>query len=88
MPKWDAVFWNTLITVFMQNGLAEEAMKLFDRMPEQGVISWNAMISGYAQNGRFDKALENFNQMRVCGVKPHPDMFSNVLPTCANLAAL
>ena len=57
MPKRDAVFWNTLITGFMQNWLVEEAMKLFDRMPERGVISWNAMIFGYAQNGKFDKAL-------------------------------
>ena len=52
------------------------------------MIFWNAIISGNAQNERFDKALDHFNQMRFCGVKTHLDMFSNVLPTCANLAAL
>eukprot|EP00253_Pinus_taeda_P019299 PITA_19299 len=46
------------------------------------------MISGYAQNGWFDKDLELFRQMRVSSMKPHPNTFASVLPTCSNLATL
>ena len=46
------------------------------------------MISGYTQDGQYDKALELFGQMKLTGVNPDLDVFSCVLPACANLVTL
>ncbi|KAI7998336.1 Pentatricopeptide repeat-containing protein [Camellia lanceoleosa] len=41
----------------------EEALELFERMPERDIPSWNAMITGFIQNGNLKKADKLFNEM-------------------------
>ena len=72
----------------MQNGQVDDALKLFQRMPEQDVASWTALISRYVQNGLSVEALNFFGQMQVTGVQPESKTFANILPACVDLAAL
>jgi pentatricopeptide repeat protein len=88
MPERSLVSWNTVIAGYVQNGHVDEALELFKKMDTRNVISWTAMIAGYAQDGQYDKALKFFGQMQLTGVKPDSDVFSCVLPACANLATL
>eukprot|EP01018_Ginkgo_biloba_P034725 Gb_12551 [translate_table: standard] len=88
MPDRNIVSWNTMIAVYVQNGYVNKALKLFQKMPNRDVISWTAMIAGYAQNGQGEEALKLFRQMQVAGVKPDSETFANILPACANMAAL
>eukprot|EP01018_Ginkgo_biloba_P023999 Gb_36140 [translate_table: standard] len=88
MPEQDVASWNAMITGYAENGHVDEALNLFQKMPKRDLVSWNAMIAGYAQNGYFDDVLKLFRQIQLTGMKPNPDTFANVLPTCANLAAL
>lgn len=37
MSQWDVVLWNDIIAGCIQNGLADEALLLFDRMKESGM---------------------------------------------------
>eukprot|EP01018_Ginkgo_biloba_P013231 Gb_05438 [translate_table: standard] len=73
---------------YKQSGRVDEALKLFQQMPEQDAVSWTAMIAGYVQNGQALEALKLFGQMRLAGVKPDQNTFASVLPAFANLVAL
>ena len=52
------VSWNTLIAGCAQNGLVDEALELFEIMPDRNVVSWNAMIAGFTQNGYYHEKLK------------------------------
>lgn len=46
MLERDVASWNAIITGLGQNGRLDEALKLFDEMPEQNVVSWTSEIAG------------------------------------------
>eukprot|EP01018_Ginkgo_biloba_P004806 Gb_36676 [translate_table: standard] len=79
---------SALVDMYAKCGSLEKACNVFDKMHQRDVVSWNTMIGGYAQNGHSEKALKLYGQMQRAGVKPNPKTFANVLPACANLAAL
>jgi len=54
---------SALVDMYVKGGSIEDALKVFDKMPERNVVSWNAMIAGYVQTGLVDKALELFEKM-------------------------
>ncbi|KAK9911562.1 hypothetical protein M0R45_035460 [Rubus argutus] len=41
----------------------DEALELFERMPERDMPSWNTMITGFIQNGDLNQAWKLFIQM-------------------------
>ncbi|KAH9320380.1 hypothetical protein KI387_043976 [Taxus chinensis] len=86
MPERNVVSWTAMIVAYVRDQRVDKARKLFEEMPERNVVSWNAMVAGYGQNGRVDMALDM--QMVLRGVKPDPDTFSSVIPSCAQLATL
>jgi len=88
MPERDQVSWTTMIAGYVQTGCVDEAMELFQKIPQHDAVSWTAMIAGCSQNGRSNEALDLFCQMRQKRVKPNSVTFVNLLPACANLAAL
>ena len=63
MPQHDMDSWNTMIAGFGQNGLVDEAHKLFMEMHQQDVVLWNVMITLFAQNGLTSESLTLFNKM-------------------------
>lgn len=46
------------------------------------------MIAGYAMHGRSEDALILFQKMRRTTVRPYSVTYANILPACAQLAAL
>ena len=47
-----------MIVGYAHNCLVDEAVKLFDEIPERNLVSWTSMILGYAQNGCVDEAYK------------------------------
>eukprot|EP01018_Ginkgo_biloba_P030656 Gb_29990 [translate_table: standard] len=84
----DVYVGNALIDMYAKCGSMDIAHELFDKMSRRDVVSWNALIGGYAQSGFADKALKLFHEMQLAGVKPDRATIVNVLPACADLAAL
>eukprot|EP01018_Ginkgo_biloba_P033139 Gb_39939 [translate_table: standard] len=82
MSKRNVVDWNAMIGGYVQNGHANEALKLkcnrkvenahkiFDKIYKRNPVLWNAVISGYAQNGCANEALKLFREMQLTEVKP------------------
>ncbi|XP_020519876.1 pentatricopeptide repeat-containing protein At5g66520-like [Amborella trichopoda] len=70
------------------HGLMDDALRVFDEMPDKNVVSWASMVAGYAQCGRGQEAVRFFSEMILVGVKPDSVLFVSVLSACALLGNL
>ncbi|XP_004301846.1 PREDICTED: pentatricopeptide repeat-containing protein At1g19720-like [Fragaria vesca subsp. vesca] len=89
----NAITYNVMITGYIQNGDADQAMDLFQMMERDGKVkrntaSWNSLIAGYAQLGEINEALRIFRKMQTFGVSPNAVTLLSILPACASLAAM
>lgn len=84
----DVVVGNALVSMYGKWGSIEDALMVFDSMPEQDVISWTSMISACAFHGKGRIALQLYEQMQLSGVIPNKVTFTGVLDVCASQEAL
>jgi pentatricopeptide repeat protein len=76
---------NSLITMFGNLGMMQDAERLFDGMEERDCISWNAMISMYSHEGVCSKCLALLSDMRLHGgVRPDMTTLCSLLSACAS----
>lgn len=83
----DVVVGTALVNMYGKSGSLDDAMYVFNRMPEWNVVCWNAMITACVQNGSCEEALDLFRQMKGEGFKPSNVTFVCLLDACATLAA-
>ncbi|MBA0716084.1 hypothetical protein Golax_014950 [Gossypium laxum] len=81
----DLYIGNALVDMYARFGCMDEALKMFDGMPERDVVSWNSLISGYSANGYWVEALEFYSMSRMEGIMPDSFTVSSVLPACGDL---
>ncbi|KZV51894.1 pentatricopeptide repeat-containing protein-like [Dorcoceras hygrometricum] len=61
---FDVYVQNSLINLYTQCGILEDAGRVFDEMFNRDVVSWNSIIVGFLRGGELDKALVLFRQMK------------------------
>ncbi|KAI7996392.1 Pentatricopeptide repeat-containing protein [Camellia lanceoleosa] len=66
----------------------DDALGLFQAMPERNVVSWNAMIGGHSQTGHNEEAVNLFVEMLREGFVPSQSTFPCAMSAAANIAAL
>ncbi|PWA67793.1 hypothetical protein CTI12_AA314360 [Artemisia annua] len=93
MPVKNSVSWNAMIAGYLKCKRIDVAKELFDampckNMPRRDCISWGAIISGYAHLGHNEEALRLFVEMKRSGEKANGSIFSCILSTYAEIAAL
>ncbi|XP_050225687.1 putative pentatricopeptide repeat-containing protein At5g52630 [Mercurialis annua] len=79
---------SALVNFYFKCGLAEDARKVFDEMPERDEVCYGALIVGLAQNCKGVDALAAFVEMKSCGVASTAYSVSGVLRAAADMAAL
>ncbi|GAB4838723.1 hypothetical protein Ancab_028266 [Ancistrocladus abbreviatus] len=80
---------NALMALCDKCGYLEDALVLFDEMPERDIASWNTVIAGVVNELMYDKAFELFRDMqRVDGFRVDQFALSSVLNACARCSAL
>ncbi|KAL4189926.1 hypothetical protein AMTRI_Chr08g209480 [Amborella trichopoda] len=84
----DLAVTHALADMYAKCGCLEEAVMVFEEIPEKDVISWTTMITAYAQNWQGDKAMEMFSKMRMENLSPNQFTFSSVLMGCSGLSLL
>ncbi|KAJ6700792.1 PPR CONTAINING PLANT-LIKE PROTEIN [Salix koriyanagi] len=84
----DVFIGSSLVGMYAKCARVEDALLVFNILPQRDSISWNSIIAGCVQNGLFDEGLRFFHQMLKAKVKPVPVSFSSIMPACANLTAL
>ncbi|EEF31938.1 pentatricopeptide repeat-containing protein, putative [Ricinus communis] len=63
MPQRDAVSWNSMISVYLQNNKIPDAKSLFDAFEYKNVRTWTILLSGYAKAGLIEEAETFFRSM-------------------------
>ncbi|GAB4834118.1 hypothetical protein Ancab_032380 [Ancistrocladus abbreviatus] len=81
----DVYVGNSLVTMYGKCGFVEEAVKVFEKLPERNLVSWNSMIRGYSENGFYQESVDVFMQMIVGEANLIPDVASvvTILPVIA-----
>ncbi|XP_074591198.1 pentatricopeptide repeat-containing protein At5g59600 [Curcuma longa] len=80
----DLYVGSALIDMYTKCGLACEARKVFDDMPDRSTVSWNSMIFGYANEGCCKEAIELFDRMGSTGARPDHLSFTAALSACSH----
>ncbi|WMV21661.1 hypothetical protein MTR67_015046 [Solanum verrucosum] len=81
----DVFVSNALISMYGKFSLVEEAMKVFEHMPERNLVSSNSMISGFSANGYIEQSFDLFRNIFTGDEVLVPDTTTVVimLPICA-----
>ncbi|RLM70351.1 pentatricopeptide repeat-containing protein [Panicum miliaceum] len=83
------ILGTALVDMYAKNGAIEEAVVVFNRMPERcAPATWNALISGLAHHGHGKRALEVFERMQQEGVLPNPITLVGALSACCHAGLL
>uniref|UniRef100_A0A7N0ZQZ9 DYW domain-containing protein n=1 Tax=Kalanchoe fedtschenkoi TaxID=63787 RepID=A0A7N0ZQZ9_KALFE len=77
-----------LIDMYSKCGSIEDALCVFDEMPEKTTVGWNTIIAGYALHGFAEEALELYYEMQDSGVKMDHFTFSIIVRICTRLGSL
>ncbi|CAM6099771.1 unnamed protein product [Calypogeia fissa] len=77
-----------LIDMYTKCGCADDAWKIFRKMPRVDVVAWTTMILGCVKCGQGRMALELWHRMQLERVDPSPFTFVGVLNACASIMAL
>ncbi|KDP32762.1 hypothetical protein JCGZ_12054 [Jatropha curcas] len=83
----NSITWNTIISGCCKEGLMEEAMHLFNQMPNPNTVSWNSIIAGFVDN-RSLCALEFVCKMHRQGLKLDDFTFPCALKSCSYVGFL
>ncbi|KAI0492087.1 hypothetical protein KFK09_026352 [Dendrobium nobile] len=81
----DTFVSNSLIFMYAKCSSLEEAVRVFDRMPQRDVVSWNSIISAYALNGFDLDAVETLSEMIENGLKPDQVTIISILTFCSTI---
>ncbi|PKA53537.1 Pentatricopeptide repeat-containing protein [Apostasia shenzhenica] len=77
-----------LIDMYGKCGCIEEALWVFDEMPEKNVTGWNSLIAGFTLNGYSEEALDLYYEMQNSYVKMDHFTYSTIIRICAQSGSL
>ncbi|KAK8918601.1 Pentatricopeptide repeat-containing protein [Platanthera zijinensis] len=85
----NAYVGSAMLDMYAKNGGLEEAIRIFDCIPNPNVVVFNAMIAGFSRLGTGAacsevgvEALHLFSEMRRRGMMPSKFTYSSVLKAC------
>lgn len=84
----DVYIWNALLAMYWKCGVPEDAIYMFDRMPERDSVTWSTMISGFNQTTQPEMAMKFFVGMQEFGLKPNRVACLSALSSCTCCRAL
>lgn len=79
----DVVCWNSMITTYAQHGEAEEALKMFDGMINEGIqpnyVTFVGVLSACGHVGLVEDGFRHFNSMSRFGIKPGTEHYACIV---------
>ncbi|KAI8571372.1 hypothetical protein RHMOL_Rhmol01G0114700 [Rhododendron molle] len=79
---------NALVDMYGKCKCLNDALKIFEMIPEKDIFSWNSILCVHEQCGDHRGTLGLLDSMLRAGVKPDLVTVTTILPACAHLAAL
>lgn len=77
-----------LVNMFSKCHSLEDALQVFEKLPQRNVVSWTSVIAAFALSGQPGKALEYYEKMLTERILPDKRAFTTVLNVCATLGDL
>ncbi|XP_051117237.1 pentatricopeptide repeat-containing protein At3g49740 [Andrographis paniculata] len=87
MNRPDCYSRTTLLSACVKLGELDDALQLFDEMPERNLELWNALITGCAEKAYDEMAIHLFQKMHLLNVKSDHYTFACVLSLCSSLSS-
>ncbi|RVW52894.1 Pentatricopeptide repeat-containing protein [Vitis vinifera] len=80
---------NSLLTMYWKCGVVEDAVQMFEKMPEVDLVSWNTMISGFQKSMDYTRSLMFFRSMVwEFGIYPNRVACVSSILSCSSLQSL
>ncbi|XP_024020089.1 pentatricopeptide repeat-containing protein At1g18485-like [Morus notabilis] len=79
----DVFVGNALVGMYGKCGFLEDAVPVFEKMPERNLVSWNSMIRGFSENGLCIESHGLLREILVVGLLPDDATVVTLLPVCA-----
>lgn len=77
--------YNRILEMYFECGSVDDALKVFNNMPERNLTTWDVMIMQLAKNGFAEDSIDLFTQFKNLGLKPDGQMFIGVFYACSIL---
>ncbi|PIN26635.1 hypothetical protein CDL12_00615 [Handroanthus impetiginosus] len=77
-----------LLDVYAKCHCVDDAVRVFESMPEKSDVTWSSMMAGLVQNELYEEALSLFLVAQRTNMEISMFVISSVLSACAALAAL
>lgn len=77
-----------LVNMFSRCGSVEDALRVFEKLPQRNVVSWTSVIAAFALVGQPMKSWEYYEKMLKDGILPDQRAYTTVLNVCATLGDL
>lgn len=84
----DVFVGTALLDVYAKCGSIEEAICVFEGMPERSDVTWSSLVAGFVQNELHEEGLVLFARGKEMGLENNQFMISSVIRACAGRAAL
>ncbi|KAI5062569.1 hypothetical protein GOP47_0023108 [Adiantum capillus-veneris] len=78
----DLSIGNTVLDMFLNCGILEDANQLFDNMESPDLVSWTTSIAGKAYCGNYTSARQTLRELQSRRLKPNEDLFLSLLRAC------
>lgn len=87
MKKRNIFAWNALISGYAYKGHFEDALKLLNRMENEGIVAdlvtYNGLVSGYSMWGHVKEALATIRRIKVAGLTPNVVSWTALISGCS-----
>lgn len=77
-----------LLQMYAKCGSLDDAVKMFDEMPERNLYSWTAILGGFVDHGFFEDAFSMFLEMQVEDLELKFFLFPLLLKICVGLCSV
>lgn len=78
----DLFVGTSLLDMYAKCGSVDDALEVFEDLPQQDIVSWRAMLAAYAQQGLASKSFQLYERMLKAGVSPDEHVLMLVLKAC------
>ncbi|KDP35999.1 hypothetical protein JCGZ_08394 [Jatropha curcas] len=78
------IVMGSLLDMYAKCGAVDEAINIFNKLPERDIVSWTSMLTAYGSHGRALEALRLFGEMQQSNAKPDAITFLAVLSACSH----
>lgn len=77
--------YNKILEMYFKCGSVDDALKVFNNMPQRNLTTWDTVIKKVAKNGLAEDSIDLFTQFKNLGLKPDGQMFIGIFAACSML---